>query len=80
MEKELTLQEWQEIRSKTKEINDNLDELLILLSEKLPNKEYLYKWKSASKSFGNLRSHLDEIANSKYNEQTIPFYGSVNKY
>lgn len=79
MKKELTKEEWTEIANKAKEISDNFNELSILLSKKLPNGEYLNKLKSANKSFGNLRSHLDEMGNRTFSELTVHFYGSREK-
>ncbi len=76
----LTLKEWEEIGNKAKEINNSQFELLKMLSGKLPKKDYLKKWDSANKSFGKLRSHLDNIVCGLFtdlpdNEITSIFYG-----
>lgn len=79
--KELSIEEWREIGKKAKEINRTQMDLLNLLSGKFPKSQYLDKWTSASKSFGKLRSHLDDIVCGKFKdlpdrEVTSIFYGN----
>ena len=84
MKKELTIQEWKEIGNKAKEVQKNLNELLHLLSGKLPKTNYLKKWQNAEKYFGKLRSHLDDIVCGKFQDKpdheiTGIFYGVDKK-
>jgi hypothetical protein len=83
MKKEITLQEWEKIGKKVKEINKNLFELFDLL-KKFPKTTVNNKWKSAETSFGKLRRHLDNIVCSKFldkpnQEITHIFYGEDKK-
>lgn len=79
MTKKITEEEWIAIAGKSKEIDEKLIELSVLLSGKLPHAVYLNKLNSATKSFGILRSHLDDICNQNCSEDKVHFYGSSRK-
>jgi hypothetical protein len=78
--KELSLDEWKIIGKKAKEVRKNLMELQSLLNGILPKTQYIDKWRAAEKSYGKLRSHLDDIVCGKFkskpdSEITSIFYG-----
>lgn len=79
MTKKITKEEWIAIAGKSKEIDEKLIELSVILSGKLPHTVYLNKLNSATKSFGLLKSHLDDICNKKFNEAEVQFYSSLRK-
>lgn len=84
MKKELTIKEWKRIGEKAKEVVKAHQELLRSLSGKVPKTYYENKWFSASKAFGRLRSHLDDIVCGKFldhpdKEITGIFYGTRDR-
>ena len=84
MKKVLTLEEWNEIGTKAKEINRNLNELCTLLSGRLNLQDYYNKWQAAEKAFDNLRNELNNIVCSTFpnlpdGEITHIFYGTDKK-
>lgn len=84
MKKEPTLEEWKEIGAKAKEVRDGLNELLTLLSGKLPLYQYENKWDNAEKAFGKLRTHLDNLVLDRFTDHPNEeinhiFYGMDEK-
>lgn len=80
MSKELTLEEWKEIGQKAKSVHAANHELFLVLRDKFPKTVWEKKWFASDKSFGKLRSHLDDIVCGKFkdlpdHEITHIFYG-----
>ncbi len=66
MRKEPTIEEWKKIGAKAKEVRANLNELHMLLSDKLPLYQYENKLDNAEKAFGKLRTHLDNLVINRF--------------
>jgi hypothetical protein len=82
-QKNISFEEWKRIANKVKEIEDSYSDLLKLLQNNFPKTYYIQKWTSVNKSFGKLKSHLDEIYCEQYkdlpdSEFKSIFYGMNN--
>lgn len=82
--KELTLEEWKEVAEKVRAVSDANRELFRILKEKFDKDVWEAMWFKADKSCGELRSHLDDILCSKFQdlpneEVTRIFYKSQSE-
>lgn len=66
--KELTLEEWKEVAEKTMAVSDANRELFRILKERFDKDVWEEVWFKADKSCGELRSHLDDILCSKFQD------------
>ncbi|MDD4070441.1 MAG: hypothetical protein PHF05_08355 [Candidatus Izemoplasmatales bacterium] len=83
MKNELTLEEWKEVGKKAKAVKNANHELSLILGKKFNKTVWEKQWFASDKSFGKLRSHLDDIVCGKFqdlpdNEITHIFYGDEN--